>query len=357
MRFGKGMVRAHTRRVKGKTVFVPAHRRIDHGTLPRARMKNSANMATTPEELASRFGPESERFQLRDKDDKPLLVRKFGRGKNHAFAVHDADGSHIATMHVKTNKDGARVTAGWTHDKHNRRGVHNALLHRLVSHHGTVTSPTSMHYDLHHAFNTMDDDHELSTERTEGGGGVRYRLQRKQMALFKGRVKAHWRKLPSGKIVLVREYTNKRTKKPQQAPARPESIQKTKEQIAEDSFTYGSGIFWRVHSKGKPLDPNAESWPWGMSREEAEELDLVLLGVSCMSNPEELVGYWEARGGVDDNLGEVVVFSGRLLDVPDEGDVAVPERELFRIPYSRVKAAVDADDYSLLDAPPPSTAS
>jgi len=189
------------------------------------------------------------------------------------------------------------------------------------------------------------------------GQRVRYRLQRKQMALFKGRVKAHWRKLPSGKIVLVREYTNKRTKKPQQAPARPESIQKTKEQIAEDSFTYGSGIFWRVHSKGKPLDPNAESWPWGMSREEAEELDLVLLGVSCMSNPEELVGYWEARGGVDDNLGEVVVFSGRLLDVPDEGDVAVPERELFRIPYSRVKAAVDADDYSLLDAPPPSTAS
>ncbi len=640
MRFGKGMVRAHTRRVKGKTVFVPAHRRIDHGTLPRARMKNSANMATTPEELASRFGPESERFQLRDKDDKPLLVRKFGRGKNHAFAVHDADGSHIATMHVKAHKDGARVTAGWTHDKHNRRGVHNSLLHRLVSHHGTVTSPTSMHYDLHHAFNTMDDDHELSTERTEGGGGVRYRLQRKQMTLFKGRVKAHWRKLPSGKtvrvqeytnkrtekappakapkaaaaasvpysvrvapgrehevtpadahavnrhlqvaldwiarahnlpklditvqygpmgaqepgmtaaeydrdrrtmllshdapstivhemahaidhqvlgvnrtfgterweqwvdqdrampsnlqglsavmdalapqswqkrirefvdtlpdtdadyvarpsevfarayeqyvytkaarkpadnidegrlmlfgrmvrtqalvdkglywtdeefgaieqafdrlfagggiakafcrfvecsvdlfkgrvkahwrklpsgkIVRVQEYTNKRTKKPQQAPARPESIQKTKEQIAEDSFTYGSGIFWRVHSKGKPLDPNAESWPWGMSREEAEELDLVLPGVSCMSNPEELVGYWEARGGVDDNLGEVVVFSGRLLDVPDEGDVAVPERELFRIPYSRVKAAVDADDYSLLDAPPPSTAS
>lgn len=186
MRFGKGMVRAHTRRVKGKTVFVPAHRRIDHGTLPRARMKNSANMATTPEELASRFGPESERFQLRDKDDKPLLVRKFGRGKNHAFAVHDADGSHIATMHVKTNKDGAHVSGAWTHDRHSRRGVHNALLHRLVAHHGNVTSPTSMHHDLHHAFNTMDDDHELATERTEGGGGVRYRLQRKQATLFKG---------------------------------------------------------------------------------------------------------------------------------------------------------------------------
>lgn len=201
---------------------------------------------------------------------------------------------------------------------------------------------------------------EQAFDRLFAGGGIAKafcRFVEGSVDLLKGRVKAHWRKLPSGKIVLVREYTNKRTKKPQQAPARPESIQKTKEQIAEDSFTYGSGIFWRVHSKGEPLDPNAESWPWGMSREEAEELDLVLPGVSCMSNPEELVGYWEARGGVDDNLGEVVVFSGRLLDVPDEGDVAVPERELFRISYSRVKAAVDADDYSLLDAPPPSTAS
>jgi len=183
----------------------------------------------------------------------------------------------------------------------------------------------------------------------------------------KAYVKAHTRRLKSGKIVQVRAYENKRTRKAnnpamtdhnvhaQPVPGKgvaqvdtPE-MQPSKEEIAEASYEYGAGIFWRVHRKGEPLDPNAESWPWGMSREEAEELDLVLLGVSCMSNPEELVGYWEARGGVDDNLGEVVVFSGRLLDVPDEGDVAVPERELFRIPYSRVKAAVDADDYSLLD--------
>lgn len=186
LRFIKSMVRAHTKVVQGRSVYVPAHRRIDHGTLPRARMSHNPSMAKTPEELASRFGPEADRFHLRDHEDKPLLVRRFGRGKKHAFAVHAGDGTHVATLHVQTGPQGAQVTAGWTHDAHHGNGAHNALLRRLVSHHGTVTSPTSMHHDLHRSFNTMDDDHELSTERTEGGGGVRYRLQRKQATLFKG---------------------------------------------------------------------------------------------------------------------------------------------------------------------------
>lgn len=182
----KGMVRAHTKVVQGRSVYVPAHRRIDHGTLPRARMSHNPSMAKTPEELASRFGPEADRFHLRDHEDKPLLVRRFGRGKKHAFAVHAGDGTHVASLHVQAGPQGAQVTAGWTHDAHHGNGAHNALLRRLVSHHGTVTSPTSMHHDLHRSFNTMDDDHELSTERSEGGGGVRYRLQRKQATLFKG---------------------------------------------------------------------------------------------------------------------------------------------------------------------------
>lgn len=170
-----------------------------------------------------------------------------------------------------------------------------------------------------------------------------------QEGLRKGRVRAHTRRLKSGKVILVREYIDKRASANRHSESRKD--------IAEQSYEYGAGLFWRVHRKGARLDPEAVSWPWGMTREEAEELDLVLPGVSCMSNPEELVAYWEDRGGVDDRNAEVVVFRGKLLDAPDEGDVAVPERELFRIPYSRVKAAVDADDYSLLDDPPPSTAS
>lgn len=230
--FGKGMVSAHTRHANGRTVYVPAHRRVDHGTQPRASLKPNPRMARTPEELRRKHGPEAERFTVRDREDAPLLAVRYGGGKKHGFAVHDETGKHVGTLNVQAGDDGARVTGGWTHDTHAGRGVHEGLLRKLVSAHGSVTSGTTVHHDLHRALNNVgsDGDHELSTEKADNGG-VRYRLQRKEHpSLFKGlrlrflcksQVKGHWRVNAAGRMEYVKPYTDKRTKR-QQAASGPQ---------------------------------------------------------------------------------------------------------------------------------------
>lgn len=96
--------------------------------------------------------------------------------------------------------------------------------------------------------------------------------------------------------------------------------------------------FWRVQNRNYSLDH--ESWPWGMSREEAEEQGLILSGVSCTDSAISLLNYFEQRGGVDDDLAEVIVFEGYETGTDPLGDglVAEPIRIIARGSYSSLQA-------------------
>lgn len=221
----KAFVKAHDRLVGGRYVRVPAHYRVDHGTQPRATTTLRDGVAKTPQELEGQYGQESDRFHLRDKDDNPLLVRKFGAGKRQGFAIHDQTGAHVGTVHAVAGDKGATVRHAWTHPEHEGKQIHVPLLRRLVSHHGSVQSHTVMHRDLHAAFGSLGPDHEVSTVKE--GRGVRFVAKRATPTLFKGlrvrgvrvrksRIKGHWRVTGGGKMVWVPQHDDKRTRKPQQ---------------------------------------------------------------------------------------------------------------------------------------------
>lgn len=111
--------------------------------------------------------------------------------------------------------------------------------------------------------------------------------------------------------------------------------------LIEASRDIAAGIYWRVQPAGLPLTEEHESWPWGVSREDAEEADEVLPGAACCGSPEQLVEYWENRGGVGPGM-EVVVFRGRYSGNSGDSDVAVPEDVLLRVSFEELRRALDA---------------
>ena len=99
--------------------------------------------------------------------------------------------------------------------------------------------------------------------------------------------------------------------------------------------------FYRVQLRSYDLTEESVSWPWGLSREQAEEEGLLLDGVSCCDSATALYDYFQARGGADDELCYVIHFEGRYVGHDGEADVAQFEREIARLAWSDFAAKVE----------------
>jgi len=105
--------------------------------------------------------------------------------------------------------------------------------------------------------------------------------------------------------------------------------------------------FIRVQTKGTPITSESVSYPWGCYGDEDEALD----GLSCYEvgdtlytdsddreGEAKLLQYWEKRGGVDDELAEVIYFEGIYANPGADGeDLAYFVKEIKRIAYSELK--------------------
>lgn len=115
----------------------------------------------------------------------------------------------------------------------------------------------------------------------------------------------------------------------------------TLHEAVDVSRNYPSGLYWRLQTAG--LDPvGHQSWPWGLTREEAEQEGQLLDGVSCCSAPEDLLAYWDGRGGADGiDEYEVVVLRG--VDVTpawSDGSVVDVTEVVLRATVDELREAV-----------------